>query len=176
MIRLATIARRRRLASPHDVTHRIHGDRPESVSSRYRRYRISASRNSLSPRIGTHPAEPMQEQTKATIAVWFSVFLPCWRSPTSASGAPLRVRSDRLLLSRSSSPTFRSLRAAAPGRCKSAREASSSSSATRCSNLSFLSPGAFGSSVSPCLHSLMYRRPSGGSHWPSPAAQCGALP
>ena len=51
-----------------------------------------------------------------------------------------------LLRSRSSSPTFRSLRAAAPVRCKSGRGASSNSSATRCSNLSFLSLGAFGSS------------------------------
>jgi len=53
----------------------------------------------------------------------------------------------------SSSLTFRSLRAAVPLRCKSKREASSNGSAWRCSNLSFLSPGAFGSSVSPCLRS-----------------------
>ena len=65
---LATIARRRRLVSPHDVTHRIHWYRPEPVSSRWRRYRISASRNSLSPRTGTQRAEPMQERTKATTA------------------------------------------------------------------------------------------------------------
>ena len=39
--------------------------------------------------------------------------------------------------SRSSSPTFRSSRAAAPVRCRSGRAASSNSSATLCSNLSF---------------------------------------
>jgi len=66
-----------------------------------------------------------------------------------------------------SSPTFRSLRAAAPVRCKSGREASSNSSATRCSNLSFLSPGAFGSSVSPCLHSRRNRPSSRNSVCPS---------
>ena len=55
--------------------------------------------------------------------------------------------------SRSSSPTSSRSREAAPVRCRSGREANSNSSATHCSNLSFLSREAFGSWASPCLHS-----------------------
>ena len=55
--------------------------------------------------------------------------------------------------SRSSSPTSSRSREAAPVRRRSGREANSNSSATRCSNLSFLSRKVFGSWVSPCLHS-----------------------
>lgn len=59
--------------------------------------------------------------------------------------------------SRSSSPTFRLSRAAALVRHRSGREASSSSSATCCSNRCFPSREAFGSSVSLCLHSRRRR-------------------
>jgi len=50
---------------------------------------------------------------------------------------------------------------------KSAHGVSSNSSVTRCSNPSFLSPGAFGSSVSPCLHSRRNRLSSLNSVCPS---------
>ena len=59
--------------------------------------------------------------------------------------------------SRSSSPTSSRSREAAPVRCRSGREANSNSSATRCSNLFFLSRKAFGSWASPCLHSRRKR-------------------
>ena len=51
--------------------------------------------------VATHrdvPGEPIQEQTKATIAVWFSVFFALAGGRRHQPSA-LRVRSDRLLLS-----------------------------------------------------------------------------
>ena len=55
--------------------------------------------------------------------------------------------------SRSSSPTSSRSPEAAPVRYRSGREANSNSSVTHCSNLCFLLRKAFGSWVSPCLHS-----------------------
>src|SRR6266446_9793435 len=66
-----------------------------------------------------------------------------------AVGAPSRSRSSSLTSGRS--------REAAPVRRKSTPEANSNSSATHCSNLSFLPGKAFGSSVSHYLHSRQRR-------------------
>jgi hypothetical protein len=87
-------------------------------------------------------------------------------STTFGRTARARVFAAAQSPSRSSSLTSSRSREAAPARCRSGHEANSNNSAPRCSNLSFLSREAFGSWVSPCLHSRKSLRESSNSACP----------